>query len=539
MEPSSGDIAVIILLSIISAVGIAIRYLRLPYPIALLLTGLGLSVLVRSTNLLPADLPLEQIRLTPHLILVVFLPALLFESTLHIEATALRKTLLPVALLALPGVILTALLVGAFIHWTLNLPWMTGLLFGAIVSATDPIAVIAIVKRIGAPHELALLVEAESLFNDGTAVVLSRVLLSIALTGTFQPFASVLNFVVVVGGGIIVGAITGNLVSRITAHVDDHLIEITLTTILTYGTFVIAEALHVSGVIAVVICGLVLGNVGARSGMSPTTRLALLNFWEYVAFILNGVIFLLIGLQVNLASLVADVVPITIAVLVVLLARAVVVYGLGFAILRLPSRIPLRWLHILFWAGLRGGVSLAVVLGLPAALPGRALVFNLTVGIVLWTLVVQGLTVELLLKWLGISSSDAQLQTYLRSRADLLIARAARQRLHQLQRDAHLVPHVAAHIDDLYARRENEIDATLKQLYRENVGLEIEELRATREQLLTFERSSLAQLQQQGMVDSTTAATLAGRIDGQLVALRDHEAEEVPHSHPDRSQAPS
>ncbi|HEX9370966.1 MAG TPA: cation:proton antiporter, partial [Roseiflexaceae bacterium] len=345
MEVVTQDIAIIALLLTISGVGIATRWLRLPYPIALVLAGLALGAIIRSPLPFLHDLPLDEIHFTPHLILVLFLPALLFEATLHIEATALRKTLLPIGVLAIPGVLLTAAIVGVLIVWGVGLDWPSALLFGAIVAATDPIAVLAIFKQIGAPHDLEILVEGESLFNDGTAVVLSRILLGAALSGTLDLTGGVIDFVVVGGGGLAVGTLAGALASRLTARIDDHLIEITLTTILAYGTFVGAEALHVSGVIAVVAAGLVLGNVGARRGMSPTTRLALLTFWEYVAFLLNSAIFLLIGLDVDLVRLSTSLLPIGIAIGAVLLARAVAVYGLGLLVLPLPRAPRLRWLH--------------------------------------------------------------------------------------------------------------------------------------------------------------------------------------------------
>src|ERR687886_1180589 len=296
VELATFDIAVVVLLLVISVVGIATRRTRFPYPIALVITGLLLGELTRQPLPFVQDLRLDQIQLTPHLILVVFLPALLFEATLHIEARRLRRWLLPIGLLAVPGVVITAGIVGALMPWSVRLDWPTALLFGAIVAATDPIAVLAIFKRLSASRDLELLVEGESLFNDGTAVVLSRILIAAVAAGHVDIGGGIYNFVLVVGGGVVVGTLTGLLASRITATIDDHLIEITLTTILAYGTFVTAEVLHVSGVIAVVAAGLVMGNVGTQRGMSPTTRLALLNFWEYVAFLLNSAIFLVIGL---------------------------------------------------------------------------------------------------------------------------------------------------------------------------------------------------------------------------------------------------
>ncbi len=520
MNIATLDIAIIVLLLIISVVGVLTRSSRVPYPIALVITGLALGALLRSPLPFVGGLALDEIQLTPHLILVLFLPALLFEAALHIEGATLRKTLLPIGLLAVPGVVLTALIVGALLHWGIGLDWPTGLLFGAIISATDPIAVLAIFRRVGAPHELEVLIEGESLFNDGTAVVLSRILLAAVLAGSFNLGRGMLDFVVVVAGGMLLGALAGVLVSRLTGQIDDHLIEITLTTILTYGTFIVAEVAHVSGVIAVVTAGLVLGNVGARRGMSPTTRLALLTFWEYVAFVLNSAIFLLIGLQIDLAGLAARLLPLAIAVGAVLLARAVVVYGLGLAVLPLPPTLPRRWLHTLFWSGLRGAVSLAVVLSLPLDLPARSLLLDLTFGVVLFTLLVQGLTIEPLLRRLGLIGIDHVRQAYLQRRAQLLMQRAAWDELRRLEADAVLSPRVFAQLDADYRVTGQQLNTELEELYQDQAALEAEELRATREQLLKVERTTLQILQRQGLVDNATARDLAGDIDARLLALR-------------------
>jgi CPA1 family monovalent cation:H+ antiporter len=483
------------------------------------ITGLALGVLLRSPLPFVRDLGLDVIHLTPHLILAVFLPALLFEATLHIEGATLRKTLLPIGLLAVPGVLLTAGIVGALVHWAIGFAWPTALLFGAIVAATDPIAVLAIFRRLGVPHELETLVEGESLFNDGTAVVLARILLGVVLADTFSLIDGMLAFALVVGGGLLVGALAGSLVSRLIARIDDHLIEITLTTILTYSVFVIAEALHVSGVIAVVSAGLVLGNIGARRGMSPTTRLALLTFWEYVAFLLNSAIFLLIGLEMNLGSLVADLLPALVAIGAVLLARAVVVYGLGLIILPLPPVLPRRWLHVLFWAGLRGAVSLAVVLSLPIDLPARSLLLNLTFGVVLFTLLTQGLTMDLLLRRLGMVQRDPRLQAYQARRAELLVRRAAWRELQRLEEDALLSPRVYHQLDSAYRTAGQQLDAELDALYQRHADLEAEELRSTQAHLLHVERNAVADLRRRGLLDSAMARSLVEAIDARLLAI--------------------
>jgi CPA1 family monovalent cation:H+ antiporter len=526
LEIETLEVAVISLLLIISAVGIAIRFLRLPYPIALVITGLILGVLLRGPLPWLHDLELQEVQLTPDVILFLLLPALLFEATLHIEARALRKTLLPIGLLAIPGVLLTTAIVGALVHWGIRLDWPTALLFGAIVAATDPIAVLAIFKRLGAPHGLELLVEGESLFNDGTAVVLAQILQRVVLIGTFSLVDGAIDFVIVVGGGLLVGLLAGWVASRLTARIDDHLIEITLTTILTYGTFLVSEALHVSGVIAVVTAGLVLSNVGAQQGMSPTTRLALLTFWEYIAFLINSIIFLLIGLQIDLGTLTDNLQPIAVAIGAALLARAVVVYGLGLAVLPLPRVLPIRWLHTMFWSGLRGAVSLAVVLALPFNFPNRSLLLDMTFGIVLFTLLVQGLTMEPLLKRLGLVGSDARRRAYRSRRAQALMLRTARRELQRLAADHVLPPRVYAQLDNAYGTASEQLDAELEGLYQDHAALEKEELRTTREHLLRVERAALQRLQREGLVDNDTAQELAEAVDARLLAL--HPGTDVP-----------
>jgi CPA1 family monovalent cation:H+ antiporter len=281
-----------------------------------------------------------------------------------------------------------------------------------------------------------------------------------------------------------------------------------------------AEALGVSGVIAVVTAGLMLSNVGARRGMSPTTRLALLTFWEYVAFLLNSAIFLLIGLQVDLLNLALNLLPIGIAVVAVLLARAIVVYGLGLIVLPLPPVLPLRWLHVLFWAGMRGALSLAVVLSLPLDLPARALLLNLTYGVVLFSLLVQGLTMRPLLAWLGLTVDDQQRQRYHARRAQLLLLRAGWRELRRLEEDAVLSPRVYAQLDARYRAAGAQIEAELEGLYQDQSAFEAEEQRSTQAHLLQVERSTLQELRRQGLVDDDTSRKLAESLDARLLAVR-------------------
>ena len=307
---------IIELLLIVSLVAIAVRRLRVPYTVALVIVGL----------LLTFQQPVA-IDLTPELILALFVPPLVFEAAFHIDFHRLRENFIPILVLAIPGVLLTTVIVGVSVSVGAKLSLTTALVFGALISATDPVAVVALFRALGAPKSLTVLIEGESLFNDGTAIVVFNMMLAAAgiaaVTGSSTPARfdlgrAVVDFVVVVVGGLGVGGLLGWLVARLIAQLDDYLIETTLTTVLAFGAYLIAERLHFSGVLAVVAAGLVNGNLGPR-GMSPTTRIVLFNFWEYVAFVANSLVFLLIGLDVNIPQIASNIVPIGIAVLTVVM----------------------------------------------------------------------------------------------------------------------------------------------------------------------------------------------------------------------------
>ena len=398
------------LLLIVSLVAIVVGRLRVPYTVALVIVGLLLTL--QQTI---------QIELTPELILALFVPPLVFEAAFHINFRQLRKNLIPISVLAVPGVLLTTLIVGVIVAAFVNLPLPIALVFGALISATDPVAVVALFRVLGTPRDLGVLVEGESLFNDGSAIVLFNLMIAAAgvaaLNGTGQPAGpfdlgqAVSAFVVVAAGGLAIGGVLGWIVSRWIANLDNYLIETTLTTVLAFGAYLIADRLHVSGVLAVVAAGLVNGNIGPR-GMSPTTRIVLFNFWEYLAFVTNSLVFLLIGLQVKLPQIVANLGPIAVALIAVLISRAAVVYGLTWLINRGRSKVPAAYQHVQFWGGLRGAISLALALSLPSALGGsRELLLAMAFGVVLFTLLVQSATMGPLIRRLKIvTRSEAQIE---------------------------------------------------------------------------------------------------------------------------------
>ncbi|MCB0126705.1 MAG: cation:proton antiporter, partial [Caldilineaceae bacterium] len=281
------EIEIVEVLLIVTLVAMVARRIKLPYTVALVLAGL----LIALQNEL-------RIELTPELVLALFLPPLVFEAAFHLRLGQLRANLTPILTLAIPGVLLSTALVGILLSLFGILPLPAALLFGALIAATDPVAVIAVFRAVGAPKQLTVLVEGESLFNDGTAIVVFHIMLAYVLEGTLSPLEGVVDFFIVSLGGVAIGLILGYGTAELIARIDDYLIEITLTTVAAYGSYLIAESFHMSGVLAVVMAGLVIGNVGPR-GMSPTTRIVLINFWEYLAFLANSFVFILIGMNVE------------------------------------------------------------------------------------------------------------------------------------------------------------------------------------------------------------------------------------------------
>jgi CPA1 family monovalent cation:H+ antiporter len=393
----------ILLFTVASAVALVARRLRIPYTVALVLAGLVLG----GFDLLPAP------ALTKSLLFTVFLPGLIFEAAFHIDSREFRANLISILSLAVPGVIASTALVAFVLTPVFGLlglsgmafDWKVGLVFGALISATDPVAVVALFRTMRAPRRLTLLLDAESLLNDGTAIVFFTLSLSL-LSGTATTASALaLQFLSIVGVGALVGATIGAVVALLTRKIDDPMIQITLTTIAAYGSFVSAETLHASGVIATVAAGMLCGNFGVRGGgMSASTRVASESFWEYVVFALNSIVFLLVGFEVRLSSLLDDWLPILTAYLVVTAGRAIMITAshavLGFT----RERFPRRWTIVLTWGGLRGALPMVLVLSLPATFPERDLLVSMTFGVALLSILVQGLTMSGLLKWLGLTT---------------------------------------------------------------------------------------------------------------------------------------
>jgi len=390
---------------VVATVSQIVPWLRkVPYTLMLVITGMGLALL-----------NIRFFTPSPELILWIFLPPLLFEASWNLNWKDLRRDLIPISLYVTIGVVITILGIAfPLAQWSgVSIP--VALLIGACLSATDPVSVSALLRELGAPPRLKALVEGESMFNDGTAVVAFGLLLSIALgTDTFNPQRTTVEFLTVVGVGLLVGLLLGFGISYLTQRFDLPLVEQSLTLVAAYSAYLIAESLGGSGVIGTVTTGLILGNFGSRIGMNPRTRIAVSEFWEFIAFFTNSILFLLIGDQFHPSHEWEDVGLIAIAFSAVLLTRLVVIYGLTFLNNRLTqSDIALNTQTMLWWSGLRGGVALALALSVPVGLPERETILVAVFGVVFFTTLLQGSTAKPLLEALRLVEPSPMRDRYL------------------------------------------------------------------------------------------------------------------------------
>jgi len=422
------------LLFVSALVAMMTRRLRMPYTVGLVLAGMGLYFL---------HIHIKW-HLSKDLIFSVFLPPLVFEAALFISWRDFKNDLPVLALLATVGVLLAAVVTAIGMHYALNWDWGSSIVFGVLIAATDPVSVIATFKESGAHGRLRLLIEGESLLNDGTAAVAFVVALGF-LAGDHQSFVSITGtLLLMIVGGALTGVVVASGFMLLAGRTPDYLVEITFTTLAAYGSFFVAEYFHWSGVLAALTAGLVVGNFRSSALMTGTGRHALGSFWEYaefianslifqligpqqeqhysrssapmtdtgrqvlepfweyVAFIANSLIFLLIGAQEAQQHFNGVLLPVATAVVLVVLGRAVAIYPVCAVFSRSRLKVDNRQQHVLFWGGLRGALALALALALPDDLPRHDLIITLTFAVVAFSVFAQGLTITPLLRSLGL-----------------------------------------------------------------------------------------------------------------------------------------
>ncbi|HEY9728941.1 MAG TPA: sodium:proton antiporter [Chroococcales cyanobacterium] len=510
-------IVLIILLLVATGVALLSRRFRIPYITGLVLAGLAITEL----------LPPSRLRLDSSLIFNLFLPILLFEATLNTDISRLRSTIKPIALLAGPGVVLCAGITSVLLRLELGLDWIPASLVGVILSITDTALVIAVFKEVVVPHKLVTLVEGESLLNDDVALVLFSLILTVHSTGSLSPLDVVQRFLFVLIGGALVGLALGYLSVGLFSQTDDPLSVILLTVAVALGAFQVGEFFHVSGVVAVVVSGLIVGNLGLSGNTSASTQVTLFSFWEFAAFAVNTFIFLLIGLEINLIKLWYTLPAVLLALVAYQVGRALTVYPL-LALVRFFDRpIPLRWRHVLFVGNIKGSLSTALALSLPSTLPGRDTLIAIVLGIVLLSLVGQGLSLPWFVRRLKLSHQSESQQQIEELQAQLMSAKAAQDELDSLLKSGVLPKAVYEEMRSTYQVRVAASERTLRDIYNQRpepsakLSSTPTKLDAIRRQLLLAEKGALNDALRRRILSEEVIEERIKIINEQLLKLED------------------
>ncbi len=506
----------IILLLVATAVALLSRRLGIPYVTGLVLAGLAIA------DFLPKSIGLDS-----SLILNLFLPILLFEAAINTDISRLRSTVKPIALLAGPGVAIAAGITAVILKFGSGMDWIPALLLGTILAITDTVSVIAVFKEVAVPSRLITIVEGESLFNDGVALVLFNLILLSQLRGMISFTEGVQELVVVILGGTLVGLGLGYLSAELFARSDDSLGSILLTVALALGAFQVAHWLEVSGVVAVVVAGLIVGNFGLSRSSSASNRITLYSFWEYAGFGVNTFIFLLIGVELEPSQLWQTLPAVLLAVFAYQMGRLISVYPLLAILHQFDRPIPFRWQHVLFLGNIKGSLSMALALSLPLSLNGRSQLIAIVFGAVLLSLVVQGLSLPWIVKRLRLSSgSPAQQQTEA-LRAQLIAAKAAQDELEAMLKTGVLPKSIYEEMRSMYQVQIAKAERSLRDLHdrwsvevatgqRDPVGLD-----GIRKRLLLVEKGSLTEAVRRGILSDSVVKERLQQIDQKILALEE------------------
>ncbi|MGB5349973.1 MAG: Na+/H+ antiporter [Polyangiales bacterium] len=517
------EVTLLTLFAVAAVVAIASQRFRLPYTIALVVVG----VILGSLQLVEAP------HLSKELLFLIVLPGLLFEAAYHMEFDEFWEASASIFTLAIPGLVVAIVATGTLVWLGVNhtglaeLSLTEAFVFGALISATDPISVLSLFRTLGVPKRLYVLVEGESLFNDGTAVVVFTMLVAVAMGGSMTLPGAALEFLKVVGFATLIGAGVGILGGVITRTITEPTVEITLTVLVAYGAFIIAESFHFSGVIACVVAGMLTGNWSSRIGMSASTRVAVDSFWSYTSFVLNSFVFLLVGFEIHITSLLHHWAPILIAWVAVTSSRGLVIFA-KYGVLRLlgkNERLPLSWATILTWGGLRGGLSMVLALALPRDFVHRELILNLTFGVVLLSLLGQGLTMPALLRRLGLIVGSKAKPEYEEHAAELMAAQAALDELGAMKAKRVMAPAVLEQVHAGYLDRIEALESGLRAMHADQAAFLAQEQRALRRHLLAVEKDAIRSAHADGLVDRKVFYRLEQQLDDRLLQLDEGHAQ--------------
>ncbi len=493
------------LLVAVAALVTVARRLDIPYPILLVVGGLVLGFIPR----------LPQVELSPDLVFLLFLPPLLFWGALNTSQREFRANLRPIFSLSIGLVLFTMAVVAVIAHTVIaGLSWPAAFVLGAIIAPTDAVAAEAIAERLPLSKRIMTVLEGESLLNDATALVAYSVAVAVAMGGSFSPVGAGLQFFGASLGGVGIGFAVGWVIGKIHRYLHDPLVGNTISLLSGFAAYLPAQALGASGVLAVVTTGIYLGRLGPHI-VSSQSRLQGVQMWSVVVFLLNGLLFILVGLQLHRITRVAfasysAINLITSAVLVILtvvLVRLIWVFSASY----LPHALSRRSASIVAWTGMRGGVSLAAALALTTTFPGRILIIFLTFCVILATTVAQGLSLPFLIGWLQPPDDGAAQRE--ETNARLKVSRAALARLNDLASEEWVPQEI---LDDLRAHYQEKEQGFTARIEGSEDGNQEEYTRAqvrVKREVITAQRNKLLELRSKGMIDDEVLRLIQRDLD--------------------------
>lgn len=528
-------LAVCLLLFIAGCSSIFLRKLRFPYTIGLVIVGLIIAMIINRSPQLSSDI---NIVIFHQIIYYILIPVLIFDASVNMDSRLLMRNIVPVIILAVPGLLISLLIVGVIMYVSTPLAIGSAMLFGALISATDPVAVIALFKEIGAPKRLTMLVDGESLFNDATAIVAFNIVLAIIVTGTqftfLTAFGSIFEFTRVFLGGVVVGIIIGYIAAKIMSiSAKDPMVVLVMSTVLAFSSFAIADHfLEVSGVMAVLAAGMTV-NYYNTTRLNIEAKEYLIKFWEYASFMANSFIFIVLGIVEwrmfdevrNTDHLIFYIIA---AILAVIISRAVVVYGLIPIIKLLPKQRKISWQYqtIIFWGGLRGAVPLALAFSLSSAIPGNTLIVQLTLAIVLFTIIIQGISTKFLMKIFGLNKISI-FETLLLLQAKLQVLLKSTEFLKNVSKNNYANSSL---IDELLASYDKDGEVTVQKIIeiQDNPDFTPDVLRKVLWlEAISIERHIYKKLIDRKMISTMVFRALDIRTDFQIEQIKDGQIPDI------------
>jgi CPA1 family monovalent cation:H+ antiporter len=490
----------LVVLAIGSGVAILAKRVDAPYNVALVVVGLLLVLM----DVLP------RTTMDPNVVLLLFLPILVFQGALSADDVSMKRAARPILALAIPGVAITLVATATLAAWEIGLPFAVALLLGAVLAITDTVSVLLAFRSVRVPHKLAAIMEGESLFNDGTALVLVSVCATVVMQGFAEPSAIARMLLVAIVGGLLLGAVGGTVGALVLRYAPDDLTAILASLVAVFATSLLTEHLHGSAVIAVVVAGVLVGHE-MRARLEPSRVLALQGFWDVAAFVINVWLFLLVGIQLSGDMLVREAWPILLAVVALHVGRAVAVYGCFGALHLSGQGVPWRWQHVMVFGNVKGALSMAAVLALPQGIPYRDRLIAIVFGVTLVTLLTQALPFRRFLGWLGVAGHPESREVD-ESRAVLISARRAQVELDQLLGSGLISRHEHAQRRAAFQRDIIKAERTLRTAARQDGDTVLPAV-------LVAQKAAILDAARRGLITDRTAGEHVAALDERFLEL--------------------